>query len=68
MSLHKDPVTPAEHLARHLEDNYGLQLDPARHNALLIEIEGFLENVMSDSASIQDDPPVIDEGDTNAEG
>ncbi len=42
MSLHKDPVTPAEKLARHLEDNYGLQLDPARHAGLLKDLEEFL--------------------------
>ncbi len=42
MSFHADPITPAERLARHLEMNYGLQLDAARHQALCAEIEGFL--------------------------
>ena len=38
MGLHADPVTAAERFARHLETNYGLQLDAARHQALIGEI------------------------------
>jgi hypothetical protein len=42
MSLHKDPVTLAEHIARMLEDKYALQLDAARHKALLTDLEAML--------------------------
>jgi hypothetical protein len=42
MSLHKDPVTLAEHIARMLEDKYALQLDAARHKALLTDMEAML--------------------------
>lgn len=41
-SMHKEPVTPAEKLARHLEMNYGIQLDTYRHRALVSELEDFL--------------------------
>ncbi len=39
MSPHKAPETVAEQLAVHLEEKYGLQLDPARHE-LLISVLG----------------------------
>jgi hypothetical protein len=37
--LHPQPKTPAEHFARHLEENYSLQLDDARYSQLLKDIE-----------------------------
>ncbi len=43
MSFHADPKTAAENLARHLEMNYGLQLDPARHQALVTEVDSFFQ-------------------------
>ncbi len=56
MSFHSDPKTTAEHLAKHLEVNYGLQLDAARHNALLEDIESFFPAVVAEV-----DSPVIAE-------
>jgi hypothetical protein len=41
MSLHQKPKTATEKLALHLETNYGLQLDPGRHKALVEELEVF---------------------------
>ena len=41
MSIHPDPRTAAEHFARYLEINYGLQLDFARRQALICELEAF---------------------------
>ena len=42
MPLHKAPETAAEHLALHLEQNYGLQLDPVRHSQLVKELDKHL--------------------------
>lgn len=41
--LHKQPETVAEHLALHLEFDYGLQLDSARHKALLETIQAHFD-------------------------
>jgi hypothetical protein len=42
MSLHAEPKTAAQSLALHLETNYGLQLDPARHGLLCADLDQHL--------------------------
>ncbi len=44
MPLHKKPETYAEQFALHLEMQYGLQLDAARHRLLVEELENFLDH------------------------
>jgi hypothetical protein len=45
MSLHAEPKTAAQSLALHLETNYGLQLDPARHGLLCADLDQHLRAV-----------------------
>jgi hypothetical protein len=45
MSLHAKPKTAAQSLALHLEMNYGLQLDPARHGLLCADLDQHLRAI-----------------------
>ncbi len=57
--LHTDPKTSAQRLAQHLEVNYGLQLDVARHKSLVEEIESFFPSIVveKESAAEEAAPP-----------
>ncbi len=58
--LHTDPKTAAERLAQRLEVNYGLQLDAARHSALLEDIESFFPAVVVETESADNTATVAD--------
>lgn len=45
MSLHGKPQCAASRMALHLEQTYGLQLDPYRHRQLIAELEEFTGRV-----------------------
>lgn len=45
MSLHGNPQCAATAFALHLEQTYGLQLDPYRHRQLVVELEEYAGRV-----------------------
>lgn len=45
MSLHGNPQCAASAFALHLEQTYGLQLDPYRHRQLVVELEEYAGRV-----------------------
>lgn len=60
--LHGEPQNAAEKFALHLEQAYGLQLDPYRHRQLVAELEEFTGR--ADEPDSTDEPMPSDPAET----